>query len=196
MALIEHQVMHRDIKPGNICVRLTRDPRKTSLILIDFGKAVIGVDRMGKLLSKMVARWYRAPELWAGKTRYDHGVDNWALACIMWEVFTGSEALFRDSQSNAGDALSIPEVIGFDVEEEGAEDPEIRKYYEKHQGAGTSLTTEILKGMCKVEWSEKDYKDFISMIKGFLKLYPKKRADWNQATELPFWDEPSEVKDS
>jgi len=43
-----------------------------------------------ELLTDYVAtRWYRAPELLVGDTRYGFQVDVWAIGCVFAEMLTG-----------------------------------------------------------------------------------------------------------
>jgi serine/threonine-protein kinase PRP4 len=39
--------------------------------------------------SELVARFYRAPEIILGYA-YDYGIDIWAAACTIYEMYTGS----------------------------------------------------------------------------------------------------------
>lgn len=45
----------------------------------------------GPVLTDYVAtRWYRAPEILLGSTKYTKGVDMWSLGCILGEMLGGS----------------------------------------------------------------------------------------------------------
>ena len=42
------------------------------------------------ILTEYVAtRWYRAPEILLGSTKYTKGVDMWSLGCILGEMMIG-----------------------------------------------------------------------------------------------------------
>ena len=76
-----NDVIHRDIKPENLLV----NPDHT-LKLCDFGFART-VQHSGQHLTDYVAtRWYRAPELLLGSTKYDMTVDSsvWQPATLQW----------------------------------------------------------------------------------------------------------------
>jgi mitogen-activated protein kinase 15 len=80
-------VLHRDIKPSNILVN-----SDCHIKLCDFGlcRSVAEVAGPTPVLTDYVAtRWYRAPEILLGSTRYTRGVDIWALGTIVGEMILG-----------------------------------------------------------------------------------------------------------
>lgn len=87
-------VLHRDLKPGNILVNSNCD-----LAICDFGLSR-GVDPTDKLpmTDYVVTRWYRAPELLCETDAYGPSVDVWSAGCIFAELL-GRRALFRGSSS-------------------------------------------------------------------------------------------------
>mmetsp|Transcript_24000 Transcript_24000/g.24244 ORF Transcript_24000/g.24244 Transcript_24000/m.24244 type:complete len:779 (-) Transcript_24000:512-2848(-) len=84
-----NNVIHRDIKPGNILVN-----SNLLVKLCDFGFAR-SVDNCGAVLEKdtepvteyMVTRWYRAPELLLNPGLYGKAQDVWSVACTFCEIF-------------------------------------------------------------------------------------------------------------
>ncbi|CAM9412552.1 unnamed protein product, partial [Scytosiphon promiscuus] len=90
-------VVHRDIKPENLLV----NARSNELKLCDFGFARIVPSSSGhrqELTDYVATRWYRAPELLLGSTRYDPSVDLWAIGCIMGELVDGQPLFPGDSE--------------------------------------------------------------------------------------------------
>lgn len=78
----KNNVVHRDLKPENLLIQ-TRPGEIGRLKLCDFGFARLlpGADQ--SITDYVSTRWYRAPELLLGYTRYGFEVDIWALGCIM-----------------------------------------------------------------------------------------------------------------
>ena len=90
-------IVHRDLKPDNIL--MTEDEQ---IKICDFGssKSIIKRNNLNKNESKstpyVVTRYYRAPELFFGKSNYDTKIDIFSAGCIIAELFI-LNALFPGS---------------------------------------------------------------------------------------------------
>uniref|UniRef100_A0A7S2V2D6 Mitogen-activated protein kinase n=1 Tax=Fibrocapsa japonica TaxID=94617 RepID=A0A7S2V2D6_9STRA len=81
------ELLHRDIKPSNLLLN-----SDCHVKLCDFGlcRSVAETSGPSPVLTDYVAtRWYRAPEILLGSTRYTKGVDFWAVGCILGEMISG-----------------------------------------------------------------------------------------------------------
>ncbi|CAH6720887.1 mitogen-activated protein kinase Hog1p [[Candida] jaroonii] len=96
-------VIHRDLKPGNILVTI-----QGILKICDFGLArginteffIVG-DTKPQLITNYVAtRWYRAPELMLSKKNYDKSIDLWSVGCILAELYGRKPIFIGKNQLN------------------------------------------------------------------------------------------------
>jgi len=91
--------MHRDIKPSNILIN-----KNCKLVLADFGlvrtfhKDNPSFKDMIEFTDYVASRWYRAPEVLLGSSKYDEKVDIWAVGCVFAEIMLG-RPLFEGSSS-------------------------------------------------------------------------------------------------
>jgi serine/threonine-protein kinase len=84
-------IVHRDLKPGNIF--LLQIPGEADFVkVLDFGisKMMAARTRLTNQGSTLGTPVYMSPEQATGQVdKVDHHVDQWALACIAWEMLLG-----------------------------------------------------------------------------------------------------------
>jgi len=90
--LRQAHILHGDIKPDNILV----NENKTQAKLCDFGSACTAAEM--EVTPYLCSRFYRAPEIMLGHD-YEYGIDMWALACTLFELYTGN-ILFQGATNN------------------------------------------------------------------------------------------------
>jgi len=103
--------MHRDIKPQNLLV----DPTCHILKICDFGSAKKFKEDDASI-AYITSRYYRAPELIFGNTKYDQKIDIWSAGCVIAEVVLG-EPLFRGENAHA-QVIEIIKKLGTPNEED------------------------------------------------------------------------------
>lgn len=87
-------ILHRDLKPGNLLVNANCD-----LKICDFGLARSSSGKSQFMTEYVVTRWYRAPELLLCCEKYGTSIDIWSVGCIFAEllgrkpIFPGTECL-------------------------------------------------------------------------------------------------------
>lgn len=93
-------VIHRDLKPGNILVT-----GQGCLKIGDFGLAR-GINpkfmssNHHSITNYVATRWYRAPELLMSQRNYTKAIDMWAVGCILGELH-GRQPLFPGKHHNS-----------------------------------------------------------------------------------------------
>lgn len=85
-------VLHRDLKPGNLLVN-----SNCELKICDFGLARTGNGKGQFMTEYVVTRWYRAPELLLGCDNYGTSIDVWSVGCIFAEIL-GRKPLFPGTE--------------------------------------------------------------------------------------------------
>lgn len=76
-------VLHRDIKPGNILCN-----EDCTIKLADFGLARVQ-QQCDDLTEYVTTRWYRAPEIILSWKGYSKQIDIWSIGCILAELYLG-----------------------------------------------------------------------------------------------------------
>ncbi|NXN84978.1 CDKL2 protein, partial [Bombycilla garrulus] len=87
-----HHIIHRDIKPENILVS-----QSGVVKLCDFGFARPLAASGEDYTDYVATRWYRAPELLVGDSKYGRPVDVWAIGSLITEMLTGEPLFPGDS---------------------------------------------------------------------------------------------------
>lgn len=104
------RIVHRDLKPENILL----DPGSRAVRVADFGSAKVLDGEPSS--SYICSRWWRAPELIFGASRYGTSVDWWSCGCITAEMMLG-RPLFT-GESSWGQMYEIVRALGTPTMEE------------------------------------------------------------------------------
>ncbi|XP_054461930.1 mitogen-activated protein kinase 15 [Anoplopoma fimbria] len=171
-------VIHRDQKPSNVLL-----DTDCVVKLCDFGLArslnQIQEDSGNPALTEYVAtRWYRAPEILLGSSRYTKGVDMWSLGCILGEMLLG-KALFPGTST-----INQIEKIMSAIPHPSPEDIlAIKSEY------GSSVIQRmLLKPQVPLEdlLQPSVPSDALDLLRGLLVFNPDKRLTAEQALQHPY----------
>jgi casein kinase II subunit alpha len=126
-------VMHRDVKPGNVCI----DHSRRQLYVIDWGLSELYYPRTQYSVSVSTLR-YKAPELLLCYHFYDYGIDVWGAGCILAEMLF--EVGFIKGTTPTEVVASIADLWGESV------------VYDYCQKYGIVLNQQIIIGHSKGGW--------------------------------------------
>lgn len=102
-------LIHRDLKPANILIN-----SDVVIKVADFGLArsvaFMGEDNDYKLSEYVATRWYRAPEILLGSSKYSKAVDMWSVGCILAELLVGKPVF--QGKSSLNQIEKVLELIG------------------------------------------------------------------------------------
>lgn len=111
------KIVHRDIKPGNLMVE-TRADGSLHVRVLDFGLAAEIRSSMSRISTEggdtSRTRPYMAPEQWAGR-RQDGRTDQYALACVLYEMLCGEVPLAGAFET--GDGIVMSQAVANEMPE-------------------------------------------------------------------------------
>ncbi|RLN73724.1 hypothetical protein BBJ28_00023262 [Nothophytophthora sp. Chile5] len=105
-----NNIVHRDIKPENLLVNTSNGEHSLRLCDFGFARSLPNGGNACDLTEYVATRWYRAPELLLGDTKYSKSVDIWAIGCIMGELIEG-QPMFP-GESEIDQLYLIQKVLG------------------------------------------------------------------------------------
>ena len=167
-------VLHRDLKPGNLLTNAQCDLR-----ICDFGLARGASDCM---TDYVVTRWYRPPELLLLCQTYDFAVDMWGVGCLAVELMT-RRPLFpgRDyiHQLNL-----ITDVLGAPKQEDlvAVKSEDALRYIQSMPKKKVGNLAEFCGGMPSGS-------NFVNFVSQLLQIDPRKRLTARKAMQHPLFAE-------
>ncbi|KAG9260101.1 serine/threonine-protein kinase ICK-like [Astyanax mexicanus] len=167
----KHGFFHRDLKPENL---LCMGPELVKIA--DFGLAR-EIRSRPPYTDYVSTRWYRAPEVLLRSTSYSSPIDQWAVGCIMAELYT-LRPLFPGS-SEVDTIFKICQVLGTPKKNDWAEGYHLAATmsFRWPQCVPTSLRTLIPSASTEA----------IQLMRDLLQWDPKKRPAASQALRYPYF---------
>ena len=166
--LHDHDIIHRDIKPGNIFI-----DENCIVKLGDFGSSrIITNYNNGNLTPLVGTKWYKAPEIIFGNKIYDKSADIWSFGCLIAELFL-LEPLFPGATDFEMINL-IFGFLGFSKEDEEVLKPKLKINYKEMKDSIFESTFDTAD------------KDSIDLMKKMLCANPKKRINIDEVLLHPY----------
>lgn len=170
-------LVHRDMKPSNILL-----DEQCHCKLCDFGlaRSVAEIeDSKEHVLTDYVAtRWYRAPEILFGSSKYSKAVDMWSIGCMLGELMGGKPVFSGSSTQNQ--IQIIISATGYPSDEDIAS---MRSKYTRDILEGLeALPSQPL--MDKFRHIPSDAQDLLTQL---LQFNPDRRLTAEQALEHPYF---------
>ncbi|XP_066517362.1 serine/threonine-protein kinase ICK-like [Hoplias malabaricus] len=167
----KHGFFHRDMKPENL---LCMGPELVKIA--DFGLAR-EIRSRPPYTDYVSTRWYRAPEVLLRSTSYSSPIDQWAVGCIMAELYT-LRPLFPGS-SEVDTIFKICQVLGTPKKNDWPEGYQLAATmsFRWPQCVPTSLRSLIPNASTEA----------IQLMRDLLQWDPKKRPAANQALRYPYF---------
>ncbi|KAJ3388253.1 Mitogen-activated protein kinase [Entophlyctis sp. JEL0112] len=168
-------VLHRDLKPGNLLVNANCDLR-----IADFGLARGFISAEDSSMTAYVAtRWYRAPEISLNFTRYTKAMDIWSVGCIFAEFLMGAP-IFQ-GRDFVDQLTQILRILGTPSEETLA----------NIGGERTQMYIRSFGKIPKIPWVQlmpAASSNGLDLLEKFLKLDPAERYTVEQALEHAYFE--------
>jgi len=169
-------IIHRDLKPSNILIN-----SDVNIKICDFGLArslLLGKEGSLPVLTDYVAtRWYRAPEILLGSTKYSKAADVWSVGCILAELLLG-KAVFPGT-STLNQLNKVLEITGKPSKEDiSALQSDLANTMLE---TIPSIKTKNLKNMFKNASN-----NALDLLTKMLQFNPNKRITIDEALEHPF----------
>ena len=181
VALHQNEVVHRDLKPGNILIS-----KRCDVSITDFGLSrqllpttlSSDTEKSAEHMTEYVCtRWYRAPEVMLRPNGvYTSAIDMWSVGCIFAEMLTRTPLFpgkdYMDQLSCIFSLLSMPTDRGYDVE------PDALRFLQK-----INQKNSLEKKFHKVSG------DTLDLLSQLLTINPTERITALQALQHPLFDE-------
>ena len=187
-----HNVLHRDIKPGNVFVQSDNVVK-----MGDFGLACSLPIKEDKPWM-VITIWYRPPELLLGATNYGGEIDVWSLGCLLYEMITGKVLFRNDGTENLeGQLIAILSICGPITKEDWPEAKDLQFYNQIYADKIQKNLVQTHPNLEQflIDTLPESFKGAIPILVGMLQLNPKKRVSVKDIYLDPFFSSADGIYD-
>jgi protein kinase len=166
----KHGFFHRDLKPENLLVQ------NEVCKLADFGLAR-EIRSKPPFTDYVSTRWYRAPEILLRSTSYNSPIDQFAMGCIMAELYTLKPLAPGSNEHDQVHKLCA--VLGTPTKQQWADGLRLAQLMNFHfpQAPGVPLP-QLLPNMCS---------EGLNLISQLLEWDPQNRPSASQVLQHPYF---------
>lgn len=185
-------IVHRDITPANILVKINPKDDLPFVKICDFGLSC-HPSHYRITTPGTVTSWYRAPEICCEYEYYGPKIDVWSAGCVFYQIIK-KEALFTPEDNPHIIFKEIVKKIPqkFTVSELNSYINEGRCIRFKHDYKNVKKESFLdrMVGVNKKKFnkSEGNIKEFADLLYNMLNIYPSERYSASQALEHKFFD--------
>ncbi|KAF2141731.1 uncharacterized protein K452DRAFT_326812 [Aplosporella prunicola CBS 121167] len=167
-------VLHRDIKLNNLLIAADGEVK-----LADFGLARSFADPYTHMTANVITRWYRPPELLYQARHYGGAVDIWSLGIVFGELT--QRRFWLPGETDLAQIDLIAQTFGSPTDDVW---PGVSKL------DGYVAPARVLPPQPQAYWEQffgLIGPDGIALLRGMLRLDPRRRLNARQVLENPWW---------
>lgn len=185
-------IVHRDITPANILVKMNKEDGLPYVKICDFGLSC-HPSHYRTTTPGAVTSWYRAPEICCEYEYYGSKVDIWSAGCVFFQIvkksalFTPDDeyrTIFKEIVRNVPQKFTVKELNNYI----GA--GKCDKFNSNYKSVRKESFLDKMVGVNKKQFDKTDgsMKEFCNLLEGMLNIYPSERISASQALEHEFFN--------
>lgn len=185
-------IIHRDITPANILIKINPEDGLPYAKLCDFGLSC-HPSHYRMSTPGAVTCWYRAPEICCEYEYYGSKIDIWSAGCVFYQIIKKEalfmpdneyDSVFKEIIKKSPQRFTVKELKNYinmgKCDKFNTEYRNVRKE--------TFLDKMITVSKKKFNSSDGTLKEFCDLLNNMLNLYPSERFSASQALEHSFFD--------
>lgn len=184
-------IVHRDITPANILVKINPEDDLPYVKICDFGLSC-HPSHYRTTTPGAVTSWYRAPEICCEYEYYGSKVDIWSAGCVFYQIVK-KEALFTPEDDPRTIFKEIVKKVPqkFTVSELNSyiNEGKCDRFKHNYRNVKKETFLDRMIGVSKKQFNKSDgnIKEFADLLSGMLNIYPGERMTATQALEHDFF---------